>query len=182
MIPFMKIALRRWFANGLLPPLNLLLVLIAGLSAAYWTWSIWETFRATRTTSSNLVIESPKLPTAAIAVNAHLFGQPGQAAASVAALSSQRLKLVGTFSSVNEHSGYALIAIDGGHPSPFTKGAEVVNGIVIREVAPDHVMLSRAGAVERLELSSKPRSTSQVVSSRQAQPAATTPPAIPAKR
>ncbi|MBS1196335.1 MAG: Type secretion system protein [Proteobacteria bacterium] len=175
----MKNTLRHWFSGGRLTPLNLLLVLIAGILAAYWTWSIWEASRTSKAATSSSVVTNGSAP--ATAANAHLFGQPGQAAQASPASIGQRLKLVGTSSGTNERSEFALIAIDGGRPSPFAKGAEVLNGVVIREVATDHVMLAREGTVERLELSTKTGSASPVVYSSSPHKSSTTTSGIPTK-
>lgn len=152
----MKIALRYSSLSRLFPLLNGALILLAGFVAAYWTWAVWDTYRMTFETKNSVLTSSEK-PFTGVSpiVAAKLFGQVGQGNIESAGRLGQRLKLFGTFSGWHDKPEYALIAVDGARPAPFAKGAELLKGVVLREVAPEHVLLARDGGAERLELSSR---------------------------
>lgn len=142
-----------------LPVLNGGLVIVAGLLAAYWTWTGWSAYRTAFDPAREITAREPDnarpLPGASSVVAANLFGTAGVLQIETAGRLGQRLKLLGTFSGWREKPEYALIAVDGARPAPFAKGEEPLKGVVLREVGPEHVVLARDGGAERLEMSTR---------------------------
>lgn len=145
--------------NRCLPVLNGALVIVAGLLAAYWTWTAWSAYRTAFDPAQAIPArdqgKETRLPGAAAVVAANLFGTAGVLQIESAGRLGQRLKLLGTFSGWREKPEYALIAVDGARPAPFAKGEEPLKGVVLREVGPEHVVLARDGGAERLEMSAR---------------------------
>lgn len=157
----MKVALTDWvLSRKMLLAANFVLAAAGGLCAAYWLWAAWTAYggstAAAKRNASQPTVTADARATAAQAVNAHLFGRAGKSGeAGGQAVTTLNLKLVGTFSGWRSKPGYALIANDSGKPAPFSRGAEVSRGVVLGEIAADHVTLLRNGVTERLNLSSK---------------------------
>ncbi len=149
----MRLPLFRSPSRLALPTLNLLLALLAGLSFAYWGWLLWQGTRAPRVAPAESASPAASTATAAPAIAAHLFA-PAVASGN-AAQARGDFKLAGTFAGQKNRPGYAIIVGADGKPASFARGAEVAPGVVLQEIAADHVLLRRDGNSEKLELPSK---------------------------
>jgi general secretion pathway protein C len=124
--------------------LSLVLTLAAlGLLAvvlAYWTWA-WLA-----------PTPEPRLPVNAVADNqvgaaGTLFGiAPARAA--VAAPTGIAIRLLGVVAAAAGHAGYALLQLDAKPMLAVREGAEFAPGVVLQQVASDHIVLERAGVRE----------------------------------
>jgi general secretion pathway protein C len=141
--------LKHWIlheAGIALLELGLVALLAAGL--AYWTWiaiapvataaSDWPASPSVRDR------DSPKL---------HLFGVASSdiGGAAVGGVSNG-VKLLGVFSSRAPGKGRAILAQPGGKAQALVAGDAIAEGIVLKEVFPDHVILLRSGVPERIDL------------------------------
>ena len=151
--------------------LELLLVAALGIGLAYGTWLVL----APRAVAAPGALADAAAVQAAAQAGRDLFGasRPTQRAVAPA---SGGLLLLGVLSGPDSH-GRAILAGQGSRPVSVAAGEEVSDGIVLQEVHPDHVIISRRGISERIEL--------QRGGERAALPTATPAPAtrrIPARR
>jgi general secretion pathway protein C len=124
--------------------LVLALVLALAWQLAYWTW----VFVAPPPAAAPEPRAGGEVDLAAIA---RLFGAaPPQGAAATAAGGSLRLK--GVIAPTPGVTASAIFSTGAGRDLGVPLGAEVQPGVKLDEVHPDHVVLSRGGARERLEL------------------------------
>jgi general secretion pathway protein C len=121
-----------------------LLVALAA-TAAFWTWQIF----APRSIGPSAHVDSAS-PASEGAATRHLFGAAGAAATDLGAAS--RLRLIGVASLASSGTGRAVFVVDNGKSRAARTGESIVPGTVLREVHPDHVILERGGAMERLRL------------------------------
>lgn len=108
----------------------------------------------------------------------HLFGRASagpSASASKAPPTRLALKLRGVVA-MGDGQGVALIAGTGRGEEVYATGDEISGGVLLQEVHPDHVILSRNGRLERLDL---PRGPS-AFSLKEAAPSLSRQPASPA--
>ena len=139
------ITLRHW-----VDVLTILLIVLLCWLLARWTWLvILPAGRAESSSESLLSVSS-----AASVVSArHLFGlsvKQIQAPAMETTISG--LKLRGVFAPIGLLPGFAVFYIEGKNNQPVRVGDEVTSGIILKEVHPAHVLLSRQGVLERLNL------------------------------
>jgi general secretion pathway protein C len=112
---------------------------------AYWTWlALAPAVSAARDVSASL-------PGTAEAEGS-LFGEPARAAA---ASSANAARLVGVAAASGGRPGYALLQFDGRPAVSVREGREAAPGVLLSEVLPDHVVLSRGGVREELALPKK---------------------------
>ncbi len=132
------------------PQLNLLLLLALAALLAHWTWRFAAPVPPVQASGARADI---KLDTVLASLRAApLFGAAGgQANASAEQVTTLNLKLRGVFAAPGGLSAMAILAVDGKDQAIAT-GYEVVPGVVLDAVAPDHVILLNRGVRERLEL------------------------------
>ncbi|MEW5791613.1 MAG: type II secretion system protein N [Pseudomonadota bacterium] len=129
----------------------LLLVLAAQL--AHWTW----VFAAPEAPVSAPAGGQPavELNTGPI-VQAALFGQSAQQA-DAAAAAPVSLQLRGAYASSGGRPGFAILLVDGKEEA-VRVGAEIVPGVVLADVQPKRVLISRGGVEEELAFEEAPSS------------------------
>lgn len=144
--------LKNWLGGGALYFL-LDLALIAAIAAtlAHWTWVALTP----RASAAPAVAKRSDLPAAGTKVRPNLFGQAHGAAAD-AALGS-KLRLVGVLSPGVQGAGRAIFALENGKSTTVATGGTITSGVVLREVHPDHVLVSHNGAIERFRLDRRAR-------------------------
>lgn len=118
-----------------------LLVLALAWQLAYWTW----VFVAPRT-STSVAAPGREVDLAAVAA---LFGAtaPGPASATPASL-----RLKGVVAPTPGVAASAIFGTGSGRDLAVFVGGEVQSGVKLAEVHPDHVILSRGGVKERIDL------------------------------
>jgi len=132
------------------PLLNLLLLLALAALLAHWTWRFAAPVPPVAAGGARADI---KLDAALASLRAaHLFGAAqGQASASTEQATTLNLKLRGVFAALGGLPAMAILAVDG-QDQALATGYEVVPGVVLEAVAPDHVILLNRGVRERLDL------------------------------
>lgn len=127
--------------------LNLALLLMLAAVLAHWTWRI----AAPGTTQAAAPV-APQAPGVGAIRHARLFGEAAAAdARPVARTTTLNLKLHGVFAAPDSRPAMAILSVDG-EDRPVARGAEVQPGVVLSEVAADHVLLLNQGVAERLDL------------------------------
>lgn len=116
------------------------LVLLLAWQLAYWTWA----FIAPPAVRSASATAAGSVDLAAIA---RLFG----ASAPASGASASGLRLKGVVAPTPGVAASAIFAATGRDNSVFV-GGEVVPGVTLAEVHPDHVIVSRGGVRERVDL------------------------------
>jgi len=130
--------------------LEFALVAALAVTLAHWTW---VALTPPATAAASVPVEMENLRPGAI-VQRHLLGasREGMAGGEGGASSSLRLKVLGVFALGAPGAGRAIVALENGKPATVTAGESIAAGIVLQEVHPDHVLVNRAGAVERINL------------------------------
>jgi len=128
------------------------LALVAGLavSFAYWTWVAASPRVAAATAFAAQVEPQSRGPL----VKRHLFGVALEDAAiqTKGAAAGAGLSLLGVFARGNPDAGRAILAPQGARPIMVAAGEAIADGLVLLEVHPDHVIVLRNGAPERVDL------------------------------
>jgi general secretion pathway protein C len=128
------------------------LVLALAWLLAHWTWVFLAPPSVSSTPAAGQAVD--------LAAVAGLFGASAPATASTAAVAGLRLK--GVVAPTPGVAASAIFSTGGGRDIAVFVDGEVQPGVKLVEVQPDHVMLSRGGARERIELeearSAAPRS------------------------
>jgi len=132
------------------PLLSLLLLLALAALLAHWTWRfaapVPPLSAAGARADITLGAELASLRAA------QLFGvAPLQAAGPVEQATSLNLKLHGVFAALGGLPAMAIVGVDGQDQAVST-GYEIVPGVVLDAVEPDHVVLLNRGVRERLDL------------------------------
>jgi general secretion pathway protein C len=127
--------------------LEMALVAALAISLAHWTW-VAVTPRAAA--ASALAEQQAAQPPGPVAKR-HLFGAALEGAQPVADAGGG-LALLGVFSERRPDAGRAILARQGSRPAIVAAGESISEGLVLREVHPDHVIILRAGVPERLDL------------------------------
>jgi len=126
--------------------LELALVAALGVGLAHWTWLV----AAPRAVSSpGARVDSPA-PTGPRA-EGEFFGPSQGAPAPARASVGPGLVLLGVLSEPDTR-GRAILSGTGARPVTIAAGEQIAEGIVLQEVHPDHVVILRQGARERIEL------------------------------
>lgn len=142
--------LGNWFPAVRWPDL-LEFVLLAGLAVALAQWT-WVAFTP-RSVGESALPGASESGHAEASVKRHLFGvgapdvspQQGDARAS-------SLRLLGVVAPGTAGSGRAIFVTEAGVRKVATVGETLSAGLVLKEVQPDHVVVTRDGAVERIAL------------------------------
>lgn len=119
--------------------LVLALVLVFAWQLAWWTW----TFVAPREAAPEADRGAASVDPAAIA---RLFGAPTAQAA------RSGLRLKGVVAPTPGVAASAIFAAPGGRDLAVYLGGEIAPGVTLAEVDPDHVLVSRGGVRERVDL------------------------------
>ncbi len=119
------------------------LVLALAFQLAWWTWVFVSPPRV-----AVLPAERSEVDLAAIA---RLFGAAPPAGSS-AATSTSHLRLKGVVAPTPGVAASAIFSTGSGRDVSVFVGREVQPGVKLAEVHPDHVLLSRAGLMERIDL------------------------------
>ncbi len=136
-------AVRKWAARLV----NLVALTLLGFVLAYWTWQ-W------------LAPASPPRAASAAVISAKaseadtLFGSAPAKARGTAQTSSS-IKLLGVAAASGDRYGHAVLQADGKRVLAVREGSEVLPGVTLAEVWPDHVVLDRSGIREKLALPRK---------------------------
>lgn len=130
-------------------PLNLLLLLTLAALLAHWTWRFAAPVPPMQTGGARADI---KLDAQLASLRAaHLFGAAQGRTDAAERATSLNLKLRGVFAALGGQPAMAVLGVDGQDQAVAT-GDEVVPGVVLDAVAPDHVVLLNHGVRERLDL------------------------------
>jgi general secretion pathway protein C len=139
--------LRHWILHEAgIALLEIALIAALAVSLARWTWVALTPGAAAATAAPEQLQARPSTPVA----QRHLFGVAITAAAPVA--DAGGLTLLGVFSDRRPGAGRAILARQGGKPVSLVVGESIAEGLVLREVYPDHVIVLRDGAPHRVEL------------------------------
>jgi len=115
---------------------------LLALVAAYWTW-VWLAPRP-----------APLAPPASTTIGATsaaaLFGSTDQPGAVAAAPTGIAIRLLGIVAAKDGYNGYAVVELDPKQIVAAEEGDEIVPGIRLAEVGPDHILLERNGTRETL--------------------------------
>jgi general secretion pathway protein C len=129
---------------------NIAALALLALTGAYWTWQ-WFAPRA-----------EPPLPAQVdqggqIAAALELFGAIKRE--DIAPVSTgNAIRLLGVVAANEGRDAYAIVVLDGKQIIATRRGDDIVPGLRLAEVAPDHVVLDRNGVRESLALPEKPPS------------------------
>jgi general secretion pathway protein C len=118
------------------------LTLVLAFQLAHWTWVFLAPPQVARTPEGDAGVD--------MAAIAKLFGAAPPASATAATLSSLRLK--GVVAPDEGPLASAIFSTGGGKDIAVFVDREIVPGVKLAEVKPDHVIVSRAGVDERIEL------------------------------
>jgi general secretion pathway protein C len=147
----MMVRLRNWFmGQGWSTLLEILLVIALGLSLAHWTWTILSPRQIAAPSSVEpLQSQRPASP-----IKRNLFGaaQEGKGSVVVDASPATKTKLLGIISRGAAGGGRAIFALESGKPTTVEAGSQIVQGLVLKEVHSDHVLVARNGVIERMKL------------------------------
>lgn len=122
-----------------------LLALLAWMGA-HWFW----TFAAPDSDAGSAGRETGSVRPLEAIQRSGLFGVSAASPASGSTASSADLVLRGI--SATRKGGMAVIAIDKGRTVAVSAGDEIVPGVRLERVLPDHVVVSRGGVAQRLDL------------------------------
>lgn len=131
--------------------LNIGLLAVFCWLLAQWTWRVLPPKSRPLAAGTQLL----SAPAAAEKLaGSHLFGRAAGFSAPVATQvsSSSNLKLQGVFAALGSLPAFAILSVDGKPAAPFQAGKEVSPGLMLESVQPDHVILRRQGAQERINL------------------------------
>lgn len=130
-----------------LPLLSSFIAVVAlSASLAYWALQLFKPVQ--RPISAAPLQAMPEAPPDAAA---GLFG--GQAVSSVAASNYQ---LRGVVASGNGRGSVAILSVDGKPATALPVGAEVAQGVTVRQVQPRFVLLAEGGVIKRIDLLVEP--------------------------
>ncbi len=148
-----KVRLGSWLRATHWPDLlEFALLAVLAVALAQWTW-IALTPRAVAASAHPALPVSSESGHADASVKRHLFGvgTPGLMLQQGAAPASS-LRLLGVVSPGTAGQGRAIFASERGARKVANVGESLSGGVVLKEVHPDHVVVTRDGAVERIVL------------------------------
>jgi general secretion pathway protein C len=112
---------------------------LLALVLAYWTWA----WLAPRPEPRALTVERPN---ARLEPAYRLFGGGPRAAAAT----GLAIELLGVVAESGSEPGYAVLRLEAKRAVAVREGREIEPGVRLAEVRPDHVVLERGGAREKL--------------------------------
>jgi general secretion pathway protein C len=139
-----------WFRASRWPDvLEFALLAALAVALAQWTWIALTP----RSVAGSALHGASASGHADVSVKRHLFGvgTAGQLLQQGAAPASS-LRLLGVISPGTAGKGRAIFASEGGPRRVANAGEALSAGVILKEVHPDHVVLTRDGAVERIAL------------------------------
>lgn len=128
--------------------LELALVAALAISLAYWTWVAISPPRVAAPTSADAPADARTEQLA----NRNLFGVAATGPATAARIASAGLTVLGVFSGSRSGEGRAIVARQGSRPVTVATGESIADGLSLKEVHPDYVIVLRDGVPERLDL------------------------------
>jgi general secretion pathway protein C len=149
---------RSSFAQTTIVSLAMLVALaILGSVLAYWIW-VWSAARPTPVT------QGPAEAGGNVAIASDLFGI-AQREQNVAAPAGIAIKLLGVVAASAGRRGYAIMQLDAKEILAVLEGEDIVPGVRLMEVHPNHISLERNGLRETLVWPRKSSSTDSPMSS-----------------
>lgn len=147
MLTRVKDWLRRggWFSL-----LELALVAALAITLAHWTWVAV----APRAVAASGLPSRSDASHAGPLIKRHLFGiaHEGTVVGAADASPASKLRLRGVISPAVPGAGRAVFTLENGKSATVGAGEAIAPGVVLHEVHPDHVLVSRDGALERIGL------------------------------
>jgi type II secretory pathway component PulC len=148
--------------------LELALVAALAISLAYWTWvALSPPAVGAPMQSAGKVSDGPEQ-----LASRNLFGVSSGGVAAGPRTASAGITLLGVFSGKRPGEGRAILVRQGSRPTSVAAGESITEGLALQEVHPDHVIILRNGAPERVDLE---RRSSRSASPGGAAPAGTAP-------
>ena len=138
------------------PALNALLVVLLAYTLAQLTWRVWPAAPQVEP-PPRAVVQRVVQPQAGVQIaDWHLFGvPPAEQEAGLPPETPLNFKLRGVFASELAQNAYAIIADAQGKEDGYRLGTELPGGVVLKEIFPDRVILTRSGRSETLSLPSE---------------------------
>lgn len=128
--------------------LEVVLVAALGVGLAHVTWLAM----APRTAGAPSALAQSAQPQPGAAAARQVFGAPSGEASAKRVATGSGLVLLGVFASQEPGAGRAILGMQGSRPALVAAGEPIADGVELREVHADHVIVSRHGASERIEL------------------------------
>lgn len=157
--------IREWlWRGGWSPLLEAALVVVLAACLAYWTWVVV----APRPVAAPPLADHARVPSSGPIVKRGLFGAAPDGAPHSApgAGASAKLRLTGIVAPRAPESGGAVFRLESGKSATVRPGEAIVPGVVLKEVHPDHVVVARDGAPERMALDRRAASVEQQAGAR----------------
>lgn len=120
-----------------------------GLVLAYWTW-LW--FLASHPEHPDLHSRLVPEWNGSISTARDLFGAAKHERNIVISAAAPPIKLFGVVAASGEHRGHAVIQVEANKVIAVLEGEDIVQGILLAEVHPDHIVLRYDGVDERVPL------------------------------
>lgn len=151
MLTMREISIRR---PDLLQKAIVSLATLAALAAlslvlAYWTW-LW--FLASHPEHPDLHSRLVPEWNGSISTARDLFGAAKHERNIVISAAAPPIKLFGVVAASGEHRGHAVIQVEANKVMAVLEGEDIVQGILLAEVHPDHIVLRYDGVDERVPL------------------------------
>jgi general secretion pathway protein C len=128
--------------------LELALVAALGVGLAQVTWLAL----APRPAGAPSALAQGSQPQPGAHAARRVFGVPSGDPSAKRANPASGLVLLGVVSSPEPGAGRAILGMQGSRPATVAAGEPIADGIELREVHPDHVIVLRQGMPERIEL------------------------------
>jgi general secretion pathway protein C len=132
---------------------SVLLVLLAAFLLATWTWKLFGNKSIVRP-SQTTQLDAGSAADSAIA--AHLFGVPAERQTQeTSQVSNLNIQLKGVFAENGNYPAYAIVNT-GAKDEPVKTGNDIMPGVVLDSVKPEHILVKRNGVLERVNLEERP--------------------------
>ena len=141
--------------------LTLVLLVVLAALLARWAWLFLQPWESAAPVQSSVALDTNG--SVANIVNAHIFGIAGQAKApDTAQVSSLNVRLKGVFAFSQNSPAFAIVNTGAKNDEPFKVDDEIISGVVLDGVYPGHILIKRAGLVERVNLEERAGSVGTV--------------------
>ena len=128
---------------------TVLLALLAAFLLATWTWKLFAPKQIIRPAPLTQVDAAAAADTV---VAAHLFGVAAQGkSAEASQVSTLNIRLKGVFAENGEYPAFAIVNT-GAKDEPVRTGNDIMPGVVLDSVKPEHIVVKRNGVLERVNL------------------------------
>jgi general secretion pathway protein C len=132
---------------------TVVLVLLAAFLLATWTWKLFGNQPVVRPTQLTQ-LDAGSAADSAIA--AHLFGVPAARQTQEASqVSNLNIQLKGVFAENGNYPAFAIVNT-GAKDEPVKTGNDIMPGVVLDSVKPEHIVVRRNGVLERVNLEERP--------------------------